>query len=182
MNEGIVIATSPGRECWAFNCAKTLQRPYVIVSTWGYELGKIKWAYDNTNWDRFVFLQDSVEITDNSIFDRIWDTPGSICLHHEARHMSCYLGVYERKILDKIDIPIVTDKISAVTYEQHWVEPYLNAVEEITCFDTDGKFGGVVWKLDRENLVYTNSFLVKYRGDWSQRPIEGNDPEDRKLK
>jgi hypothetical protein len=172
----IVIGTSPGREEWANDCAKSLDRPYLIVSSYGYELGKIKWIYDNTNIDRFVFLQDSVVITDPTIFDRVKETSGSICFHHEARHMSCYLGVYERKILDKIKIPVIMTKQEAVENESQWINNYLNAVDDIKCFDTDGYFGNIEFRHGRENLIYTNHFLIKYRGDWGQKPITGEDP------
>lgn len=174
----IVIGTSPGREAWANDCARSLGRPYLIVSAYGYELGKIKWVYDNTNIDRFVFLQDSVIITDPEILDKALDTSGSICLHHEQRHMSCYLGVYERKILDKIDIPVIRTKTEAVINEAQWIINYLDAVDDIKCFDTDGYFGSIEVRHGRENLIYQNHFLIKYRGDWGQKPIIGEDPID----
>jgi alpha-N-acetylglucosamine transferase len=172
--EGIVIATSPGRQSHLEQIEKTLDRPHLVVSSYGYELGKIKWVYDHTDWDRFVFLQDSVVITDNSVFDRIWDTPGSICLHHERNHYSCYLGVYERKILDKIDIPVISTKQESVQYEEEWTQPYVRACEELTCFDEPrGSFGQEFEHMGTRILPYTTDYLIKHRsvGKWNDPKV-----------
>jgi len=167
MKDIIVVATSPGREDWAKDCSESIKRPHIVISDYGYELGKIKWAYENLNFDRIVFLQDSVMITDPTIFDRIHETNGSICLHHEARDMSCYLGVYEKSILSKIEIPVITTKGESINYESAWVSPYLEAVENMVCFDNNanGKFGETVEKNGRSNLIYSNNFLIKYRAN-----------------
>jgi len=182
LKELIVVATSPGREEWAKDCSESIKRPHMVLSIYGYELGKIKWLYENTNLDRFAILQDSVVITNPDIFDKIWDTPGSICLHHEARHMSCYLGVYERKVLDKIDIPVINTKDASVFNESAWITNYLQAADETVCFDTDGSFGAIEPRHGRDNLIYSNSFLIKYRGNWGQLPFDGSDPQDAKEK
>jgi hypothetical protein len=183
MKEIIVIGSSPGREEWVMNCAKTLNRPYIVVSNYGYELGKIKWVFDNTKLDRFVFLQDSVEITDTSIFDRIWNTKGSICLHHDdAHHYSCYLGVYEKRILAKLDIPVISTKQQAIDQELGFPLSYQAIVGDVTCFDTNGSFGNIVEKFGRDNYIYSNDFMIKYRGDFGQGIHRGQDPEDAKLK
>jgi len=173
MKDLIVVATSPGREEWAKQCFESIKRPHVVVSAYGYELGKIRWFYQNTNYDRIVFLQDSVVITDPNIFDKIAETPGTICLHHEARHLSCYLGVYERSVLDTIDIPAISTKLEAVQNESIWTISYTEACGEITCFDEEGFWApGKTFYEERNgrlNLAYKNDYMIKYRGDWGQR-------------
>ena len=177
MKDVIVVATSPGREDWAKDCSESIKKPHIIVSYYGYELGKIKWFYEKTNFDRIIFLQDSVVIKDPGIFDRIKDTAGSICLHHERQHMSCYLGVYERSVLAEMDIPVIRTKNEAVDNEWGWVESYLQKTE-VTCFDynANGNFGAVETRHGRDNLIYSNDFLIKYRGDFGQGAYRGEDP------
>ncbi len=173
MTTPIVIATNFGREAWVSDLTSSLcGRDYVVVSRGGYELGKMRWVVENTTWNRFVFLPDSVVITDPSVFDRIDDTDGSICLHHfGGQHFSCYLGVFQSIALLDTGMPLSEHKEDSVRYESTWPMEYgLHA--EITCFDTrPDEFLPLEWRHGRENLPYDTGYLIKYRGDWGQREL-----------
>ena len=70
MKQIIVVGTRPDRIEQLTNCWNSIESPYlkIAVDCNGYEVGKLRWVLKNTNADEFVFLQDSVEIKDNSIF------------------------------------------------------------------------------------------------------------------
>ena len=64
----IVVATTPGRENWLKQCLESIERPVMVLSDFTFELGKIKWVFENTKIQRFMFLQDSVVIKNHKIF------------------------------------------------------------------------------------------------------------------
>ena len=59
MKEAIVIGTSTDREDWIYDIVKSFTVPYILVSTGGYELGKIKWVYENTKIDRWIKIRQN---------------------------------------------------------------------------------------------------------------------------
>ncbi len=75
MADLIVVATNKGREHWSTDLSKSIDREHMILVAGGWELGKLKWCLDHTTYDRFIFLQDSMVMTDCSVFDRIATTP-----------------------------------------------------------------------------------------------------------
>jgi hypothetical protein len=82
--------------------------------------GKIKWVYENTNIDRFIFLQDSIVIRDNDLLMSLFDTDGSSCIMCGPRCFGSYLGLYERNTLSQLDIPEISSKLEAVQQEIDW--------------------------------------------------------------
>jgi hypothetical protein len=171
VTDGILVASSKGREQWAAECSESIDRPHVICVDYGFELGKIRWAFENTNWDRIIFIQDSSVITDNSLFDFISQTPGSICLNDsmDDKHFSAYGGVYERKILEKVGIPETHTKSRSVLCESYWNVNYeawarrhssVHCVGEImnrTVFERHGRTCG-----------YATKYFVKWQAEWGQ--------------
>lgn len=169
MKEAIVIATSSERENWIYDIVKSLSIPFILVSAGGYELGKIQWVYENTNIDRFIFLQDSLVIRDNSLFEKIFNEEGSSCLMCDPSHMGSYLGLYERETLYKTGIPIAHNKKDSIRFEIDWTKEYISNCEKLNHpIDLDHKIMYTVMKNGRENMVYVNSLYEKWKGDWGQ--------------
>lgn len=164
----VVIATTPGRENWLAQCLASIDRPTVVLSDFTFELGKIRWVYDNTTIDRFLFLQDSVVVKDQALFDLL-NEPGSIALTNDPRPFGMFLGVYERSVLAQIKIPLPQNKQESIDLEISWTEEYCRhatvlrtAYPELTDRNATRKeqlFG-------RNNLVLENAHLIKYKGTW----------------
>ena len=167
MKDIIVIGTSPGREFWVSDILSSISRPAIVVSDFGFELGKIRWVFENTNCERFLFLQDSVVIRDESLFDLLFESPGSSCIMCEPTCYGSYMGVYERKILSKLGIPIVTTKEESIIQEITWTKKYVQSCNELNhpVTITHQKFKSIR-KNGRENLVYLNEYYEKWKGDW----------------
>lgn len=167
----IVVATTPGRENWLQQCLKSISKPVLVLSDFTFELGKINWIYNNTNIERFMFLQDSVVIKDETIFEFVYTNTGSISFTNDPGLYGMYMGVYERRVLEQIEIPIPKSKNEAIAYELSWTDKYCQTAGSVTlAFDdlTDSKAKRKEVVFGRENLVLENDFLIKYKGNWGQ--------------
>lgn len=167
----IVIATTPGRQDWLKQCLNSISKPVLVLSDFTFELGKINWIFNNTKIDRFMFLQDSIIIKDEKIFELLYEDKGSIALTNDPCMYGMYMGIYERQVLEKIDIPIPKSKAESIQYELTWTETYCKAARNVRLAFTDltdsrAKRKEVIF--GRENLVLENDFLIKYKGNWGQ--------------
>jgi hypothetical protein len=166
----IVIGTTPNREQWLAQCLKSIQNPVLILSDFTYELGKINWVYNNTNIERFMFLQDSVVIKDNQIFELL-NEKGSIALTNDPAPYGMYMGIYERKILSQINIPLPKSKEESIKCEISWTTDYCRMAKNVRIAFPDLTDKNATKKeilFGRENLVLENDFLIKYKGNWGQ--------------
>lgn len=167
----IIVATTPGRENWLKQCLESIERSVVILSDLTFELGKIKWVFENTKIERFMFLQDSVVIKNQKIFELLDEDKGSIALTNDPCMYGMYLGIYERKILEMIDIPVPKSKAESIAFELSWTETYCRAARNVRLAFTDLTDSRAKRKevlFGRENLVLENEFLIKYKGNWGQ--------------
>jgi hypothetical protein len=168
----IIIGTTPGRENWLAQCLTSINKPVMVLSDFTYELGKIKWIIENTKIEKFMFLQDSVVVKDHKLFELL-EEDGSIALSSDPVPYGMYLGVYERKVLNKIDIPIPKNKKEAIDYEISWTQAYCSAAKRVRiAFDnlSDRSATRKEVVFGRENLVLENDYLIKYKGNWGQKP------------
>jgi len=172
MSEAIVISTSSGRSDWVEMCLQsvTTSIPTIVVSTGGYELGKLKWVYDNTSVDRFIFIQDSIVIRDNSLLEGLFELKGSVCLMDEPSCFGSYLGLYERETLEKTFIPDVLDKEESITQELAWTRNYVHSCGGHNYVRHPEfirhKIVETVWRNGRVNKLYVNPLYEKWKGTW----------------
>jgi hypothetical protein len=163
----IVISTSPGRENWVKEILTSISRPVIVISDFGYELGKIKWAYENTNCDRFLFLQDSLVVRDESLFEQVFEVSGSSCILDVPSCLGSYMGVYERSVLSQLEIPEINTKEESIFFEIEWTQKYIALCENFSHpVSIVNKEIETVRKFGRENLLYVNQYYEKWKGDW----------------
>ena len=170
----IVVATTPGRQEWLTQCLASIEQPVLVLSDFTFELGKINWIFNNTKIERFMFLQDSVVIKNQDLFDLLVKDKGSIALTNDPCMYGMYLGVYERQVLEKIEIPIPKNKAESIAYELSWTENYCKAARNVRLAFTDFSDSSSRRKevlFGRENLVLENDFLIKYKGNWGQQVV-----------
>jgi hypothetical protein len=168
-NLKIVVGTSPGRESWLSDCLSSISYPTVVVSNFGFEIGKFRWIIENTSIQRFVFLQDTVKILDNTFFEVLDKAVGSISLMDVPGPFGSYLGVFERKIINEVGLPVVASKSDSIFFENHWATKYFEACG--TLYAVDGLENQLIenqFKNGRNNLVYRNRYFEKWKGDWGQ--------------
>jgi hypothetical protein len=170
----IVIATTPGRENWLAQCLASIEHPVLVLSDFTFELGKINWIFNNTKIERFMFLQDSVVIKNQDLFDLLFKDKGSISLTNDPAMYGMYLGVYERSVLEKIEIPVPKSKKESIEFELSWTDVYCKAARNVRLAFTDLADSKAKRKevlFGRENLVLENDFLIKYKGNWGQQVV-----------
>lgn len=166
----IVVATTPGRENWLAQCLASITQPVLVLSDFTFELGKINWIFNKTNVERFLFLQDSVVIKNEKLFELLYER-ASIALTNDPNVYGMYMGVYEREHLAKIDIPIPESKREAIEFEMSWTAKYCQAAKNVRIAFPDLTDRNATKKeivFGRENLVLENDFLIKYKGNWGQ--------------
>lgn len=167
----IVVGTTPGREDWLQQCLKSIHRPVLVLSDHTFELGKIHTVFHKTNIDRFMFLQDSVVIKDQGVFNLLDQEQGSIAFTNDPVPFGMFMGVYERTVLEKVFIPVPATKAESIQYELEWTKIYCSQAFQLkTAYpelcDRNATRKEVVF--GRENLVLENDYLIKYKGNWGQ--------------
>jgi hypothetical protein len=165
----IVIGSSPERQEWLSDCSSSIKREHIAVVNTGFELGKIAWVINNTNADRFLFLQDSWLIKDEGFWDLLESHPSSVAINADPYYFGCYTGVYERWVIDEIGVPFMRDKREAIKNEIDWHKAYVEvAGKPAVLFPelTDNNATGTVERHGRINLVLENDYIAKYKGTW----------------
>lgn len=171
----VVVSTGPGRGDWVRDCLNSISVPNVTVckSQAGGELGAIRMIHEGTRWPRFLLLQDSVVVTDQQLFDLVDEVDGPLLL---APRPCMYLAVYERSVLNEMDVPDVpagVDRELAIRHEIDFCDAYVRRAEQAgfvvpVLFPefTDRNAVGQVHHNGRLNLVLENGHLRKYKGTW----------------
>lgn len=173
MKYAVVVGTNNGRDKWLNDFIRSVRSdiPLVVVNQPGYEVGHIKWVYENTDVDRFIYFQDSFVIKDNDLLMEILtEKTGFICLMCGGFHPQSYVGTYDRKYLGRIQIlPFATNKSEAMRYEDEFILMYREVCDEVSCYPLTQNITMGVEKNGRENMVYENELYYKYKGNWGQK-------------
>jgi hypothetical protein len=163
-HRGIVIACTEKSRPFYEELVKTLKTPYPILFSWegagrdvqSHEYGAVAQAKEL--FDEFVFLHDSVLIKDNSLFDKLFYTPGHVALTAGFYHL---MGKFISA--DLPEIPVVHTKRESIEKELGWfTKPYSVFPEQLPYISNVFEF-----KNGRNNMVLENSYMVKYKGHWS---------------
>lgn len=158
----VVVGTNPERSGWLAECLATIpdDRPLLIHDAGGYEIAALRTGC--AHYPRFLYLHDSVTITDPAFWDVI-DASGPAWL---AGLPPMYLGVHDTAQLAPVlaRYPDVVDKETSirlefdlplhVNYDTIWPD-----VTDRTAFGTEERHG-------RLNLLVGNSYFVKRKGTW----------------
>lgn len=145
----------------------------LLVAVPGFELGKLRWVVENTTLDRFLFVQDSVVVSP-ALYGLLSDFDGSVALLSDPVPFGCYLGVYERKILERVGFPNICSKREAVEAEIWWTQAYCAQAGNVPVLFPELRDSNAVRhavRHGRENLVLENEFLTKYKGTWRHDQI-----------
>jgi hypothetical protein len=153
------------------------------VMDWGYavnredryELGAFEVALRNTDWDEFLFLQDTFEVLDQSFIGVVMETPGSVALGPTFFH---YAGKWLRSVLETMDIPVVTSKQQSAHWEHTFSRLYWERVGPAGVMVADPAFhdgnpARFEDRFGRHNMILENQWYRKYKADWGQRPLIG---------
>jgi len=173
----IVIGSHPGSR-FLQNCLDSIRGlECLVVVNDGYEMGKIKWVYDHTDWNEFVFFQDSVQIKNGTFIPTLFNEleGRSVSLCGCPCPFGSYLGKYRREVLDQMELTETRTKVEAVNMERSFSDAYCAIEKPVQYFEdlNDAPnfevFGG------RQNMVLENFFIKKFKGTWNMGMAENVD-------
>ncbi len=171
----VVVSTGVDRTDWLRDCLASLTPERVTIARprTGGELGAIKMIHESTHWSRWLLIQDSCLVLDEGFWDLVgsWAGPALLC-----PRPSMYMAIYERRVLEQMDIPDVAaglDRGVSIHYETEWMDRYVWTAEtlgmEVPVLMpdfTDANAQRTEFHNGRLNLVLENKFLRKYKGTW----------------
>ena len=174
MHQAIVIGSTTTTKDWLQNCLNSFGKydkyPIIVVVNDDFELGKLKWVYDNTSLDEIFLLHDTIEIRDLSLFEEAFDEcqGKSYALSDHPAYMGMYLGKYRREVLDKLPMPVTKTKREAVDQEVLFNQAYANLETNKVVVDPPLRNTDVFCdKFGRKNMVLENQYIRKYKATWS---------------
>lgn len=172
--KAVVIATTAGRSMWLADCLASLdgytRYPIVVVNQYDFELGKIKWVYDHTDIDEFLFLQDSVVVKEYAWIDEVFDYEGSVSLCRQPFFM--YLGKYTRSGLSSVSLPLIHTKRDAIMHENSWTQEYVQKAGNVAYLWPLQDGSVFTERHGRRNMVLENEHLIKYKGTWDLSNVD----------
>ena len=176
----IVIVAHEDRQHWLNDLLKSLEgyedNPVVVYTNTkeanGYELAAIRWAYEQ-RFEEFLLLHDSVVVKDHEGLRKVFAHPGSVFLCPQGLS---YLGKYQKKVLSKVRIPLVTKQRDAITEETapgHFMHQYFAAAQPVKILDPTFKDGKTFeFRHGRQNMKIENQWFIKYKGTWSPSMVK----------
>jgi len=167
-----VICTTHKREAWLKDCLQSFgERPVMILSDYTFEIGKINFVMKHTNIEKFLLLQDSVIFKNvEKFYETLSQYQGSVSVNSYTGFYGSYMGVYERRILKKMQIPIARSKRDQVIFETTFNKGYVvllgGSVPIMYPELNDLNNTGLAERHGRTNLVLENDVMIKYKGTW----------------
>ena len=177
MKQAIVIGSTTQTKDWLQNCLNSFGKydkyPIIVVVNDDFELGKLKWVYDNTDIDEFFLLHDTVEIKNTDLFDLAFNYDGSFALSNQPVQMGMFLGKYRREILDQMSIPLTKTKMEAVLQECAFNEQYSKLEPKMaTIFNPLLNSDKFEEKFGRKNMILENDYIRKYKATWALNMVK----------
>jgi hypothetical protein len=154
------------------DCLNSLQKPCLILRDSNYELGKIKWCQENIK-NPFFFFQDSVVFKETEWINEALEKYSSVSLNSDPDLYGTYMGIYDPKILRQIEVPIPKSKAEAIEFELSWTKKYVEQSQGVKVLFPELKDANArrkEFRHGRENLILENQYLIKYKGNWGQKP------------
>lgn len=188
MRQVIYVATTPGRIDFITNFLQSVRDydgkyPIFIESCYNYDWFDFALHHE---YDELLFLHDSIEVKDFSIFDLCFETHrGESVSFTESPFFVMGLG----KFLRKPYLASVFANNNAYTdYEQHeftFGDEYVKNVgrNPVVLFPDfleeeqrqHGKKPRFEQKFGRRNLIMENNYIKKYKGHWTHNMLKNLD-------
>lgn len=168
MAQAIAIIHSRHESPWLTECLNSIDTDYPVLLTNhnGWCMTGIQKIWETTDYDEIVFLNESMVVKDNAIWDIIFkEYEGkSVML---AEQFLMFFGKFRRQMVNQLEFPQVHDKREDVLLgEGQWCRQYLALADHVPIqplIDGD-RFEE---KNGRTNMVLENDYFIKYKGTWS---------------
>lgn len=179
MTSAIVIGTHPGSP-WLAGCLASFPQdvldrwPLLVVRNEGFELGKIRWVYDRTDIEEFLFLPDSTEIVGDGwwISEILNDRGMSYACNSDPLPGGSYMMKYRRDVLDRVSIRDTPTKRDAVREEIDFHRDYCARVDPCILWPEMRDGGAIIERHGQRRMVLEAPGLRKFKGCWSPEMAE----------
>lgn len=164
----IIVGSHPGSP-FLPGCLASLQdMECMVIVNHGYELGKIREAFNNTTYEEFLFIPDSVEFKRVDWIPKLFvEQKGlSIALSGTPCPYGSYMGKYRREVLMRVPIWETPSKVQAVEAERTWTEFYCRQQRPIVLFDDLNDRPVYEMKHGKMRMKIENDALIKWKGTW----------------
>lgn len=151
--------------------------PIMITNHEGWQIDGIRLAWEATDYDEIFFLNDTMVVKDNSIWDIAFK-------HFAGKSVTCaekfqmYLAKYRREIVEQIPFPRVTNRRDDVIHgEDIWNHKYMEkdpdyiSLDPMTDVNPDIE-SNFEFKYGRKNMVIENRYFKKWKSQWNISMIQ----------
>lgn len=154
----VVVGSYPG-SLWLPDCLASLGRTATVYESPDYEIGVLRQAV--RHHDRFLFLQDSVQVLDQRFWAEIGTEPTWL-----TGRPPMYLGIYDSAALAPVldVLPERVDKETAIRCELELSDRL--PMPELWPNVIDGYALRTEERHGRTNLVLGNHLFEKWKGTW----------------
>jgi len=181
MKQIIYVATTPGRYEFISNFLQSMKGysgKYPVFIESAYEYGWFDFAR-NHEWDELLFLHDSCEIKDYSLFDEVFETyKGKSVSFTGIPYFLMGLGKFLREPYLKASFDTKNAYMDYQTKEFTFGPNYIKHADTPIVLLPDLLDGEKIEgnrrferKFGRQNLVLENQYIKKYKGHWTKRML-----------
>ncbi len=178
MSQAIVVIHNRYDSPWLSDLLLSIDTDYPIIITNhnGWMMPAIEKAFRTTDFDELFFLNESMIVKDNSIWNIVFEENAGRGVAVGDNYLM-FLGKYLRKHVEQTTFPVVNSKKEDVLLgEQGWSAQYRKAdpsflqIEGMT--DTFDVFEE---KHGRQNMVLEGKYFKKWKGSWNIEMVEAID-------
>lgn len=176
-NQAIVIIHARKESVWLQDCLNSIDTDYpVILSNHnGWVMEGVKKIWQTTGYNELFFMNESMIVKDNSIWDIVFHDYGgkSVCM---SERYLMFFGKFRREMINKLQFPEVHNKYEDVILgEGKWCREYyeLNDHVEIQPL-ADGDTTDPTRfeeRYGRRNLVLENDYFKKWKGTYNMETL-----------
>src|SRR5262245_45918726 len=182
MKQAIYIFCPEGRDTrWLNDLLETFQPngyPWAVTSHIGWQIEALENAFKHSSWDEIFFLNDTMIVKDNSIWDIVFQEykGQSVMIGHRFQ---MFLAKYLRKYVEQTTFPrnITSRREDVIFGEDHWNVQYMNldpnyvTIEEMSDPNPD-LAESHDFRYDRDNVVLENKYFKKWKHHWNIKQIK----------
>jgi len=166
--QAIVIIHARQDSSWLAECLNSIQTDYPVLLTNhdGWCMNGIQKIWETTDYDEMVFLNESMVVKDNAIWDILFKEHDGKSVMLGERFLM-FFGKFRREMVNKLVFPEVKTKVDDVLLgEGKWCREYMELNDHIELqplSDNDRRED----KHGRTNMVLENDYFIKWKGHWS---------------
>lgn len=174
-SQAIVIIHNRANSVWLNECLNSIQTDYpILISNHeGWVMEGIKKIWQTTKYDELVFLNESMIVKDNAIWDILFNQYRNKSVMLGERYLM-FFGKFRRVMVNKLSFPDVRSKYEDVMLgEGGWCRQYMELKDHIALQPlADGD--RFEMKHGRKNMVLENDYFIKYKATWDMETLLKN--------